>query len=85
MSKEDIEILEDDGWIVECESPFEIRHTDGSFATNQAAYSVLNSLKDRCDVILGVVNLIIDAYTHGLISKNKFVTEIIKAVKVDEV
>lgn len=84
MSIEDIQMLEDDGWVVECESPFELRHSDGSFATGQAAYIVLNSLKDKCDVILGVVHLIIDAYNHGLISKNKFVTEIIKAVKTDE-
>jgi hypothetical protein len=30
-------ILEHLGWIVECESPFEIRHSDGSFATLNAA------------------------------------------------
>jgi len=29
--------LEKAGWIIECESPFEIRHKDGSFATGQGA------------------------------------------------
>lgn len=41
MKREDIQILEDNGWIIECESPFEIRHEDGSFATQQAAEIVL--------------------------------------------
>lgn len=29
--------LEEDGWTIECESPLEIRHKDGSFATQGAA------------------------------------------------
>jgi hypothetical protein len=29
--------LEDAGWTVECSLPLEIRHTDGSFASGQAA------------------------------------------------
>lgn len=29
------------GWTVECESPFEIRHEDGSFASGQAASMTL--------------------------------------------
>ncbi len=32
-----IALLEKDGWTVECESPLEIRHEDGSFATLGAA------------------------------------------------
>tara|TARA_R110001606_G_scaffold379561_1_gene539665 strand:+ start:962 stop:1135 length:174 start_codon:yes stop_codon:yes gene_type:complete len=43
------EILEDNGWIIECESPFEIRHEDGSFATGQAANIVLYFLKPEED------------------------------------
>lgn len=39
--EEDIKLLEKLGWTVECESPFEIRHEDGSFATGQAAHVVL--------------------------------------------
>lgn len=42
----DEEILEKFGWEMECESPFEIRHKDGSFATQQAAEIVLLAAKD---------------------------------------
>jgi hypothetical protein len=41
----DTELLEKYGWVVECELPFEIRHFDGSFATMQAAYCVLEECK----------------------------------------
>jgi hypothetical protein len=37
MSQELIDYLEKEGWVIECESPLEIRHEDGSFATMQAA------------------------------------------------
>jgi hypothetical protein len=37
-------ILEKSGWTIECESPLEIRHTDGSFATNNAAKIILDDL-----------------------------------------
>lgn len=33
------------GWEIECHSPFEIRHADGSFATGQAAKTVLDECK----------------------------------------
>ncbi len=45
MSDGDELILEEAGWTVECESPFEIRHDDGSFATQQAAHIVLQVLR----------------------------------------
>jgi hypothetical protein len=38
-------LLQADGWTVECSSPFEIRHKDGSFATGQAAEAVLFTLR----------------------------------------
>ena len=46
MDPKEIELLEENDWTVECESPFEIRHEDGSFATGQAAEIVLWFLKD---------------------------------------
>ena len=47
MNPEDVELLEKHGWEVECESPFEIRHTEtGSFATLLAADLVLMALKE---------------------------------------
>jgi hypothetical protein len=45
--KSDEQILTQNGWVIECESPFEIRHEESnSFATNQAAYAVIFSLRD---------------------------------------
>lgn len=51
MSKEEdekynIELLEANGWTVECESPFEIRHEDGSFASGYAASGILKILEE---------------------------------------
>lgn len=37
--------LEENGWEVECQSPFEIRTKDGSFASGEAAMIVLEHLK----------------------------------------
>ncbi len=36
-------LLEADGWTIECWSPLEIRNNDGSFATMQAARSLMRS------------------------------------------
>ena len=45
--EKDIELLEENGWEVECQSPFEIRTKDNSFASSEAAYIVLNNLKSE--------------------------------------
>lgn len=42
--KTDKEILEEGGWTIECESPLEIRHKDGSFATGMTARFVTDVL-----------------------------------------
>lgn len=51
--------LEYYGWAVECESPFEIRHEDGSFASGQAAYTVLRDVEDdyKCEVLQKPIEL----------------------------
>lgn len=49
MNKEDKKLLEDNEWIVECESPFEIRFADGAFASGLAAQIVLDDLKHERD------------------------------------
>lgn len=36
--------LEDNQWVIECESPLEVRHNEGSFATNFAARVLLDEL-----------------------------------------
>ena len=43
--EENSEILEKHGWTIECESPYELRHTDGSFASGQAAWIVTNYIE----------------------------------------
>lgn len=44
---EDEKLLNKFGWIVECISPFEIRNDETeSFATNEAAYCVLDRIKE---------------------------------------
>lgn len=42
----DEQLLASHGWTVECKSPFEIRHVDGSFASRQAADCVISSLRE---------------------------------------
>jgi len=44
----DEKLLEDNGWIVECESPFEIRHKDGgAFASGFAAKILLDYVREN--------------------------------------
>lgn len=43
-------LLKKNGWSIECESPLEIRHEDGSFATEQAARYVIDGLCEE-DII----------------------------------
>jgi hypothetical protein len=44
MNMQQQALLEQHGWTVECLSPLEIRHTDGSFATQQAAHYALEAI-----------------------------------------
>jgi hypothetical protein len=44
ISKWTINMVKEMGWTVECESPIELRHEDGSFASGQAAYVMLNEI-----------------------------------------
>lgn len=46
-SQEKEKILEMTGWTIECESPLEIRHEDGSFATLNAAKEVMEIVIKR--------------------------------------
>lgn len=46
MTQDDENLLEREGWVVECQSPFEIRHTEsGSFASGLAAQLVLQAVR----------------------------------------
>jgi hypothetical protein len=44
MNKLTEEILEKNGWSLDCSSPLEISHPDGSFASNQAAKMIIAKL-----------------------------------------
>lgn len=44
------ELLSLKGWMVECESPLEVRHHDGSRASGQAARIVIDALLEECRV-----------------------------------
>lgn len=47
LTDEDRELLEQNGWTITCESPFEIEHQDGSVATTLAAeYAVMGIIQD---------------------------------------
>lgn len=72
-------ILTENGWTVECESPFEIRHENGSFATMSAAYSVASEL--LLSETLERINLIKDSYKAELIDKDTFVSKIIETLE----
>lgn len=46
MNNKDIKLLEENGWIVECELPFEIRNIEnGGFASGVAATIILDGIK----------------------------------------
>ena len=50
MNEDDIKLLEENEWVVECHSPFEIRHEDsGAFASGCAADIILWDLKHERD------------------------------------
>ena len=50
MTNEMEQLLEKEGWTVECESPLEIRHEDGSFATLNAADMVIQYIRNEAEV-----------------------------------
>lgn len=46
MTEQQVKLLEQQGWRVECQSPIELRHDDtGSSATNHAAWFLLRELE----------------------------------------
>lgn len=73
------DLLKENGWEVECESPFEIRHEDGSFASMNAAYSVVEEL--RLSGVMSTVLLIKDAYKAELIDKDTFIAKMIDTLE----
>lgn len=74
--------LQENGWQVECESPLEIRHEDGSFASMNAAYHVAESL--NLSNIFNSAFLIKEAYKSGLIDKDEFTIRMIKVLEKEK-
>lgn len=60
MTLKELQLLEAEGWTVECESPLEIRHEDGSVATGYAAQMVIGYLKSQAaeSLVHGALNTI---------------------------
>jgi hypothetical protein len=76
MNKEDIDLLKENNWIVESESPFEIRYTDGgAFASGFAAQIVLDDLKRETKLFV-----IRDSHIFKIINNEKFIEEINKTL-----
>lgn len=73
--EEDIKLLEDNNWEVECQSPFEIRTKDGSFASGEAAYIILEYLRTERDNAFSEQDMK-DCFSAG-ISRGVYVAAII--------
>lgn len=73
--KQTEELLAGEGWEVECWSPLELRHADGSFATNQAARLVIDSLTRETgieDMLCALRDIEATARLAEAASKDKF-------------
>ena len=76
----DEKLLEENGWEVECYSPYEIRHKEtGSFASLWAADAVVSDMKQSTK--LERLWLVMESFEGGLIDKDKFIEETCKALK----
>lgn len=47
MKSSIVQLLKENGWTLECESPLEIRHDNGSFATMLAADIIIQVILDE--------------------------------------
>lgn len=75
MSDEEIkEILDRNGWSIDCQSPFSISNENGETAVGTVAYHIVDSLRLSCvfNKILQVQNSLIT----NAIDKGQFVTKI---------
>lgn len=51
MHMKDESLLKAAGWTLECDSPFEVRHRDGSFASGQAARLVMEAVRTESKML----------------------------------
>ncbi len=69
MNESDIRLLAHNGWVVECESPLEISHEDGSFVSGLFVNSIIEQLK--LDLNKVIDNSLIREELEEIISKCK--------------
>jgi hypothetical protein len=50
MDQDTEKLLKENGWVVECFSPLEISHEDGSFASGSAAKILISQLQEEVQV-----------------------------------
>jgi hypothetical protein len=81
MCEENLKLLEENGWTVECQSPLEISHESGAFATLYAVDYIIHGLSIEKDNLFGKLNLIKNAYEAKLIDGDKFISEVIKVIE----
>lgn len=81
MNDENLKLLEENGWEIECQSPFEIRHRDGAFVTLYGIQYVIDGLRLEKNDFFGKLELIKDAYKAELIDGDKFISEVIKLIE----
>ena len=76
-------ILEDNGWEVVCESPFEIKTEDGSFASGEAASIILYHLKQESEKSKKSYYILFETYCT---ITNEYIKdyEIVEEYKIDK-
>lgn len=82
MKDEDEKFLNENGWTVDCWSPFEIRTKDGSFAAGEAAYAVLSELKREHEP--SPTYFVLRKANCGTFVDGKFLTDIIGVTTNEE-
>ena len=85
----DDEILEKNGWVMECESPLEITDNEGSFAKNRAARIVIDSFHDEYfeeqkEAFLTASTDLLRRFEWGEISDEEFRTKSYALMGLDE-
>lgn len=71
-------LLKDNGWEVECESPLEIRHEDGGFASLYAAQCIVNEL--QLEKQMRKLHKAKKAYLKQKIDRDAFIKKILKVL-----
>lgn len=74
-------LLQRNGWTIECESPFEIRHSDGSFATGQAANIIMQTFIEEQTIPFQRLDRLCRKHRTVFVLENNNDSEVITAVR----